>query len=129
MRVSSLSDERVIALVSRYFVPAWLSRDHYHADQITPAERDEVLRMDRDRAQRGLKGGSVCVYILAPDGAVLATMPVQQAHKPENLVPFLERVVAEQKLSPRSAEAAKATAAPPRPPVRPKTEGGLVLHL
>src|SRR3954470_14802311 len=120
MRVSSLSDERVIALVSRYFVPAWLSRDHYQAGQATPEEREEVLRMDRDRQSRGLKGGSVCVYVLAPDGAVLATLPVQQAHKPANLVPFLERIVAEQKLTPRSAEAAKATAAPPRPPVRPK---------
>ena len=29
MRVSSLSDDRVIDLVSRYFVPALLSRDHY----------------------------------------------------------------------------------------------------
>src|SRR5437588_11420983 len=100
MRVSSLSDERVIALVSRYFVPVWLSRDHYQAGQVTPAEHEEVLRMDRDRQHRGLKGGSVCVYILAPDGAVTATMPVQQAHKPENLVPFLERIGAQQNRPP-----------------------------
>jgi hypothetical protein len=119
----------VIALVSRYFVPAWLSRDNYQLGERAEAEREEVLRIDRDRHRRGIPGGSVCLYIVAPDGAVTASLPVQQAHKTENMLPFLERIVAQEKLRPRSPETARALAAPPRPPARPKTEGGLVLHL
>ncbi len=128
MRVSSLSDDRVIDLVSRYFVPALYSRDHYQADGPSRAEQDEVLRIDRDRSSRGLKGGTVCVYILAPDGAVLATQPVQFAYRPENLLPLLKDVVDGRRLRPRDPGAVKASAAPPPPPARPRTEDGLLLH-
>jgi hypothetical protein len=91
MRVSSLSDERVIALLTRYFVPAWLSRDRYQLEPVSQAEKEELLRIDRERGRRGLRGGTVCVFLVAPDGAVLATQPVQQASDPENLARFLER--------------------------------------
>jgi hypothetical protein len=129
MRVSSLSDERVIALVSRYFVPVWVSRDHYQMDAPAKAEQEELLRIDRDRAKRRLEGGNVCVYLIAPDGAVTASLPVQRAWKPENLLPFLKKAIEEGKLQPRAPEAVRATTAPPRPPARPRTEGGLILHV
>jgi hypothetical protein len=128
MRVSSLSDDRVISLLSRYFVPALLSRDHYQADGPSAAEKEEVLRIDRDRRARGLKGGAVCVYILAPDGTVLATQPVQFAWRPDNLVPFLKEIVDGRRLRPRDTEAVKASTAPAPAAVRPRTEDGLVLH-
>src|SRR3954453_16383319 len=102
MRVSSLSEETVIALLTRYFVPAWLSRDRYQLEPAPPAEREEMRRLDRERQRRGLKGGSVVVFLVPPDGAVLATQPVQQACRPENLVPLLEDVVRRQRLRPRS---------------------------
>src|SRR5437667_1870526 len=124
MRVSSLSDDRVIDLVSRYFVPALLSRDHYQADGPSRAEKEEVLRIDRDRLKRGLKGGNVCVYILAPDGSVLATQPVQLAYRPDNLVPFLKEIVDGRRLRARDPGAVKASAAPSPSPVRPRTEDG-----
>src|SRR5262249_24479294 len=128
MRVSSLSDDRVIDLVSQYFVPALLSRDHYQAEGASRAEQEEVLRIDRDRQARGLKGGTVCVYVLAPDGAVLATQPVQFAYRPENLVPLLKEIVDGRRLRARDPGAVKAGAAPPPPPARPRTEDGLLLH-
>jgi hypothetical protein len=128
MRVSSLSDGRVIDLLTRYFVPALYSRDHYQDGGPSRAEQEEVLRIDRDRARRGLKGGTVCVYILAPDGAVLATLPVQLAYRPENLLPLLKDVVDGRRLRPRDPDVVKASTAPAPPPARPRTEGGLLLH-
>jgi hypothetical protein len=128
MRASSLSNARVIELVSRYFVPVWVSRDNYQLGTRPAAEWLELRRLDRDTKQRGLKGGTVCVYIMAPDGAVLATMPVHQAVDPKNLVPLIEQVIEKQKLTPRNPEAVQASAVP-RKPVSPETKGGVVLHV
>ena len=83
MRVSSLSDPRVIALLSKYFVPSWVSRDFYQLEGDHQEEKTEIDRLDRDRRNRGLKGGNVCVYIVAPNGDVVAAQPVQLACKPE----------------------------------------------
>jgi hypothetical protein len=129
MRVSSLSDERIIRLVSKYFVPAWLSRDHYHMDAPGKAEQEEMWRIDRERRSRKFVGGSVCVYIVAPDGDLLATLPVQQAFKPDVLVDFLEKIIKDRKLTARKPEDAKASAAPPKEAPKPRTRGGLLLHL
>jgi hypothetical protein len=128
MRASSLSDERVIELVSRYFVPAWLSRDNYQLGARSDAERAEIHRIDVDKQKRGLKGGTVCIYLLAPDGTVLATLPVHQAHDPKNLIPFLKQFIEKEQLEPRRPEAVRASAAS-RKAVRPRTAKGLVLHV
>src|SRR5579884_2484078 len=104
MRVSSLSDPRVIEVVSKYFVPVSVSRDDYQREPRSEDEKAELLRLDRERARRGLKGGNVCVFIIAANGDVLATQPVQLAYKPENLVPLLQSTIAEEKLGPRSEE-------------------------
>jgi hypothetical protein len=127
MRVSSLSNERVIALVSKYFVPAWASRDGYQLAN-SRAEREELLRIDRERRHRGLEGGNVCVYILDPDGALATTLPVQRASKPENLVPFLEKIIADRHLEPRNPEAIRAGAARRATP-KPAAEGAVRLHV
>jgi hypothetical protein len=128
MRVSSLSDERVIGLLSKYFVPAWVSRDNYQLDPRNKEEQAELERIDRDRAKRRLPGGTVCVFVLDPNGDVLATMPVQQAYKPENLIPLLEKIIADRKLSPRGVEAIRTSAARP-PEVKLKTEGGRLVSV
>jgi hypothetical protein len=128
MRVSSLSDDRVIRLVSKNFVPVWHSRDNYQMGELPREEREEIERIDRDKKLHGLEGGNVCVYLLRPDGAVVASLPVQRASNPDHLVPFLEKFIADEKLTPRKADAARATAAAPRA-TRPKTaEGSLLLH-
>src|SRR5262249_11256970 len=128
MRASSLSDERVIELVSRYFVPAWLSRDNYQLGARSDAERAGIHRIYLDKRKRSLKGGTVCVYLLAPDGAVLATLPVHQAHDPKNLVPFLKQIIEKEQLEPRNPEAVQPSAAS-RMAVRSRTQGGLILHV
>src|SRR6516162_3625467 len=130
MRASSLSDARVVELVSKYFVPVLYSRDHYQLESEPKALRDEIRRMDVDVARRGLKGGNVCVFIMDPDGTVLATMPVQKANNPKNLVPFLEKLIEKEKFKPRKAEAVEASkAVAALAPHKPHTDGGLLLHV
>ena len=92
MRVSSLSNAKVIDLISKYFVPVWYSRDNYQLSGRDPAEQAEVLRIDR--LAQG-KGGNVCVFLLDPEGSLVGVQMVQLASKPENLIPFLQRVVEE----------------------------------
>ena len=98
MRVSSLSDDKVINFLSKYFIPVWVLRDHYQLAAPSDAEKDELLRIDRDRGKRGLEGGTVSVFIIVPDGKVIASMAVQKAYKPENLAPFLQKIVNDQQL-------------------------------
>jgi hypothetical protein len=111
MRVSSLSDDRIIDLVSRYFVPVWVSRDNYQLQQPTKADRDLLARIDADRHRKRLEGGTVCVYIVKSDGEALATMTVQRACKPELLAPFLRKIIADRKLTARDPSARKASTA------------------
>jgi len=128
MRVSSLSNERVIELVSQYFVPVWVSRDSYQLAPRPKEEKAELTRVDRERQKRGLEGGSVCVYILTPDGSLKATLPVQKASRPANLIPFLEKLVEAEGYPSRRAEAVRASTAPKRTTRQPKKDG-LVLHV
>lgn len=128
MRVSSLSNPRIVELISKYFVPAWVSRDDYQREPRDQDEKAELQRLDRDRARRGFKGGTVCVFFVAANGDVLATQPVQQAFKPENLLPLLQKIIADHKLEPRSEEAIRDSAAKPAE-VKPKTEGSRLIHI
>lgn len=124
MRVSSLSDERVIRLVSRHFVPVWISRDRYQLDSVSEAEQRLIHRLDTSRRAAKLEGGAVCVYIASADGTVSATLPVQRAFKPDLLTAFLDRVVEDARLSVRSSADARAAAAVPPAKAKPTTEGG-----
>jgi hypothetical protein len=126
MRVSSLSNDQVIHLISRYFIPVWYSRDSYQLGDHNRAEQSEVSLIDRSA---GGKGGRVCVFLLDPDGSLLATQLVQQASKPENLIPLLRRVIEEQKVSARDPAAVRASAAGTRTMPRPKEKDGLMLRV
>src|SRR5262249_26014411 len=128
MRVSSLSDERVIQLITNYFVPVWLSYDSYQLDPRNKEEQAELRRIDTERRQRGLDRGTVGVIIVDSDGNVPATLAVQKAYKPENLIPSLTKIIADRKLTPRDAEAIRATAVQPAA-VKPKMEGDRLVHI
>src|SRR5947209_10828390 len=128
MRVSSLSDPGVQRLIATYFVPLWHSRDSYQLANASSAERTELARIDRDRDRRGLPGGTVCVFLIAPDGHVAASLPVQQACQPEKLVPFLENYLRAESVRPRPREAVEASKAGTRA-LRPAAPPDcLVLH-
>jgi len=127
MRASSLSDDRVIRLVSAYFVPVHVSRDNYLLSAPDADTLRELDRIDRERKAKKLEGGIVAVYILNPDGSVIASIAVQQAFYPDKFAAFLNKVVADNKLEPRLPEDVKKSAAEAPPPRRPKTPDGLLL--
>jgi hypothetical protein len=122
MRVSSLSDERVIALVSKHFIPAWISRDRYQMDKISREEQLLLGRIDLTRRQKKFEGGSVCVYIAKPDGDVQATMIVHKAWKPDLLIPFLKKMIDDHNPKPRKDEDIKPAALAEEP--KPKGKDG-----
>lgn len=104
MRVSSLSDDRVIDLVSRHFVPVWISRDRYQMEKISREEQLLLGRIDLTRRTKKLEGGSVCVYVARADGDVFATLIVHKACKPDLLLDFLKKIIADEKVKPKKPE-------------------------
>jgi len=129
MRVSSLSNEQVQSLLQAYFVPVWVSRDHYQLGPVDKAEQEELSKADHGKISQGLAGGAVCVYLLKTDGTVAASLPVQQAANPEKLLPFLREFIDREKVRPRDlAEVQTRTDAAAVVP-RPRSEGGLLLNV
>jgi hypothetical protein len=128
MRVSSLSDARVIRLVTTYFVPVWLSRDAYQQQAPPREEWTELQRIDQEQARRGLAGGAVCVFLLDPDGSVAAAQLVQKACNPDNLVPFLQECIDGSHLRQRDTAAVNRTRAGPRALQPISGPDRLVLH-
>ena len=96
MRVSSLSDFRVIAMISDYFVPVSVSRDNYQSLPLSDRDSSILKRIDYQVEQRGLDRGSVCVFLLDTEGDVLQSLRVERASDPEVLLPLLGSVVAKQ---------------------------------
>jgi hypothetical protein len=94
MRASSLSDETVIRLMTRYFVPVLFSLDDYGGEKKPKSEADDFERVRQDAGKQGFARGTVTVYILSPEGNVLQTMDVARAMDPNHLVPMLTRTVA-----------------------------------
>ncbi|MBY0528465.1 MAG: hypothetical protein K2R98_34055 [Gemmataceae bacterium] len=124
MRTSSFSNERVIGVVSRYFIPVWLSVDDY-GTQKSPADRAEW-----ERIQKAAHGGNINVYVIASDGTPLGRMNVTQALNAEkNLLPFLDGIVTEQKLPSRKDAAVRASTANFDLPPKPHAVGNQVFHL
>jgi hypothetical protein len=118
----------VIAILSTYFVPVWHGRDDYQVKAPSAPERAELLRLDRERGKGGLPGGTVCVMLVTPEGAVAAAQPVQQACHAQNLLPFLETFVRNANLRPRDPAAVQAARVGVRSARPDAGKGGLVLH-
>jgi|SRR5579871_439139 len=94
MRAGSLSDNRVISLLNRYFISAYLSNEDYEeGGAATPEEKAELHRIFGEGYAAHLSVGTVHVYILKPDGHLIDSMHVAQAWKPEALIAMLDRNV------------------------------------
>ena len=113
MRVSSLSDDRIIRLISGTFVPGWVSRDNYQLPDAGKDDKALLAKIDASRRAKKLESGTVCVYIADHKGEVLATLPVQKACKPELLRAFLDKIILDENLKPRTRAIAQASAEQP----------------
>jgi hypothetical protein len=120
-----LSDNRVVTLLNRYYVPVYTSNEEFReGGSAPPEERAELLRIHREGREKQLSVGSVHAYVLSPDGRTLDSLHVAEAFKPERLATMLERQA--RALGVRAGEPvlkpAPQSAAQPQP-------GALLLHL
>jgi hypothetical protein len=125
MRASSLSQPRVIEILSRYFIPIWMPSDEAGLSARGKTEAEEHARVQRLARERGLQTGMVYVYLLDAQGTPTDTMVVSRAAKPENLLPLLEKVVNRAPLQPRSTP----LVVRPRTPATQTKSDKLRLHI
>jgi hypothetical protein len=127
MRASSFSSAKVISLLNSYFVPVHLSNQDHDEDGSAPAEeKAEKNRIYREALAAGLKAGSVCAYLIAPDGRPVAVAPLNEnvAADPDRLAELMERVIRELKVAKGDPLVR------PKPPSAPAGRAdALVLHV
>jgi hypothetical protein len=133
LRASSLSNDKVVSLLNRYFVPVYARNGDYRpakgqadgATVVPPAERAEYFRIYHEALQAKLSTGTVHVYILDPAGHPIDSLHVARATDPERLAALLESAVTKLKVHagpPLVAPCCQAQAPVAEP-------GSLVLHL
>jgi hypothetical protein len=120
-----LSNNRVITLLNRYFVPVYTANEDYRdGGSASPEERAELERIHREGHAKKLSVGSVHAYVLGPDGELVDSLHVAEAFKIERLISMLEGSVS--RLGTAAAEPVVKPASQSAPPA---AAGELVLHL
>ncbi len=98
MRTSSFSNAKVIDLLNGYFVPVHISNDDCREGGPAPPEERELRdRIYRAALEAGLDAGTVCAYLVTPEGRPVATAPLNRdvAADPVKLAELMERVIRE----------------------------------
>lgn len=126
MRASSLSDRTVVELLSKYFIPVWLSTDDHDLVPKEKAEADEYVRYRKLAHARGLTAGNVQIYLILPDGELLTTLHVAEAAKSDTLRRLLQKTVTDYKIEPRREVPRPAGV---RPRLRPREEDRAEFHV
>jgi RNA polymerase sigma factor (sigma-70 family) len=92
LRAELFNDDRVISLLNRGFVPVAVSNEDLRpGGRATAAAQLERTRIYQEAIASNFGAGDGCLYLVAPDGKVLAAVTVPRAHKPSNVLPLLER--------------------------------------
>ena len=126
MRAGPLSDEKVIKLLNAYFVPVYVSNEEYRDDGAAPPEERKVYtQIYHEAIQQKRHNGTVCVYLVAPDGKGFDSLIVSDAAQPGRLQKMLEAAVDRLKTKEGKPVIKPTPQAPP--PKADKNE--LVLHL
>ena len=125
MRASSLSSHKVIDLLNGYFVPVYVSNEELRGPR--SAEGAVVNRIYRTALEKKLSAGTVCIYLVAPDGEPVATAPLNKkvAADPERLAELMERVVGDLKVT----KGEPLVAAKPQSSPRHADADAVVLHV
>lgn len=113
MRAGPLSNEKVIQLLNRHFVPVYTVNEDYRTKGPAPkeekAERERIFKAGH-AAKKSV--GSVHVYVLTPAGDFFDSLHVAEAAKSAKLIGLLERAVTELNV----------TAGEPVVPARPQSQ-------
>src|SRR5262245_60034769 len=127
MSASSFSSAKVIDLLKSFFVPVHLSNQEYgEKGTAAPEEKAAMRHIYREALGAGLKAGSVCAYLISPDGRPVAVAPLNEnvAADPDRLAELLQRVIRELKVA-RGDPLVR-----PKPPSSPPADAdALVLHV
>src|SRR5713226_1147065 len=126
MRTGPFSEEKVISLLNKYFIPVYAVNEGYAKDGTQPGEeKAEYQRIYRAALDAKRPAGTVHVYLLSPDGKYFDSMHVAKAAEKGNLAELLEKTVKDLKV-----EGGKPVVKPVPQSTPPKaTEGAVVLHL
>jgi hypothetical protein len=94
MRAGPLSQTEVIDILNRAFVPVYASNEDYvEGGAADDDERRLYQRIYREALDEGRHAGSVCVYLVAPDGDGFDSLIVSDAAEPGRLLTMLEAAV------------------------------------
>jgi hypothetical protein len=126
MRTGPFSEEKVIGLLNKYFIPVYAVNEDYAKDGTQPGEeKAEYERIYRAALNAKQPAGTVHVYVLSPDGKYFNSMHVAKAAEKGRLAELLEQTVEKLKV-----EGGKPVVKPAPQSVPPKgKDGSLILHL
>jgi hypothetical protein len=126
LRAGPLSDDKVIAALNSCYVPVYTSNEDYEGDgKTSKEEKDELRRVYHGALKAKMPAGSVCTYLLGPDGTLVDSLGVVRAMEPGALLAMLERNA--EKLGLKKGE----PVVKPRPQAAPSSieAGAILLHL
>ena len=126
MRTGPFSSLEVIKRLNTAFVPVFAVNEDYRNPAVVPQEeRDEYQRIYREALDKKFSAGSVHVYVLNPEGAVVGTRHVADAARTKALIAFLDDLTKTLGTTPGGP------LVEPKPQSRPPKHeaGSLVLHL
>ena len=92
MRASSLSSTKVIDLLNSYFVSVSLrNQDFDDGGTASADEKSEKTRIYRDALKAGMHAGTVCVYLVSPQGVPMAVAPANEdlVYDPDRLAELM----------------------------------------
>jgi|GEM_PF-5407926 len=98
MRVGPFSQKQTTDFIHAHFVPIYLSNEAYKAGKYGLDERDLLVSIRRNAKLKGMRAGSVQVYVLTPAGDVVGVLPVSIASKDNQLQTFLRTTAEAHKL-------------------------------
>ena len=98
MRVGPFSQKQTIDFIHTHFVPIFLSNEAYKSGKFGADERDLLVKIRRKAKSKGMRAGSVQVYLLSPDGEVVDVLPVAKASQRGELLTFLRKAAEDHKL-------------------------------
>lgn len=117
----------MIQTLNRYYVPVYISNEDYYGDGaiVSKEEQQAHQRIYHEALQEKRAAGSVCVYLVSPEGDGMASLIVSDACQPGRLLKLLEETTATLGTLPGEPLVKPAPQSQP-PQTRP---GDLLLHL
>jgi hypothetical protein len=126
MRTGPFSDEKVIGLLNKYFIPVYAVNEDYAKDGTQPdEEKAEYERIYHAALNAKQPAGTVHVYVLSPKGKYFNSMHVGNAAEKGRLAELLEQTLEKLKV-----EGGHTVVKPMPQSTPPKAkDGSLILHL